>query len=124
MTRLQRLDWPDNGTPDLPPAFTIEEAEGRVAAVRAVMAQVGYAALVIYGDREHAANLHWVTGFDPRFEEAILVITEGDALLIAGNECLAYTVVSPLVKAGVVRTGLCASLSLPSQPRGTRRLWE
>lgn len=124
MTRLQRLDWPDNGTPDLPPAFTIEEAEVRVAAVRAVMAQVGYAALVIYGDREHAANLHWVTGFDPRFEEAVLVITEGDALLIAGNECLAYTVVSPLVKAGVVRTGLCASLSLPSQPRGTRRLWE
>jgi Xaa-Pro aminopeptidase len=124
MTRLQRLDWPDHGTPDLPPAFTLPEAEARLQAVRAAMAGAGYPALVIYGDREHAANLHWLTGFDPRFEEAVLVVTEGDALLIAGNECLAYTVISPLVAAGRVRTGLCASLSLPSQPRGSRRLWE
>lgn len=124
MTRLQRIDWPDNGTPDRPPSFTLAEAEARLAAVRAAMAQAGHAALVIYGDREHAANLHWLTGFDPRFEEAVLIVTGGDALLIAGNECLAYTIVSPLVAAGLVRTGLCASLSLPSQPRGTRRLWE
>ena len=124
MTRLQRVDWPDHGTPDLPPRFTLEEAEGRLAAVRGAMDAAGYQALVIYGDREHAANLHWLTGFDPRFEEAVLVVTGGDALLIAGNECLAYTVVSPLVAAGRVRTGLCASLSLPSQPRGSRRLWE
>jgi len=124
MTRLQRMDWPDNGTPDLPPAFSQREAEARLHAVRAAMTRAGYAALVIYGDREHAANLHWLTGFDPRFEEAVLVVTEADALLIAGNECLAYTVVSPLVAGGKVRTGLCASLSLPSQPRGSRRLWE
>lgn len=125
MSRLQRLDWPDNGTPDLPPGFSLTEAETRLAAVRGAMAQAGYAALVIYGDREHAANLHWLTGFDPRFEEAVLVVTEGDALLVAGNECLAYTAVSPLVAAGRVRTGHCASLSLPSQPRGSgRRLWE
>jgi Xaa-Pro aminopeptidase len=124
MTRLQRLDWPDNGTPDLPPAFALAEAEARLAAVRLGMARAGHAALVIYGDREHAANLHWLTGFDPRFEEAVMVVTEGDALLIAGNECLAYTVISPLVAAGQVRTGLCASLSLPSQPRESRRLWQ
>ena len=30
MTRLQRLDWPDNGTPDLPPAFSLSEAEARL----------------------------------------------------------------------------------------------
>lgn len=124
MTRLQRLDWPDHGTPDLPPAFTLAEAEARLAAARGAMAGAGYQALVIYGDREHAANLHWLTGFDPRFEEAVFVITPGDALLLAGNECLAYTVVSPLVGAGLVRVGLCASLSLPSQPRGSRRLWD
>jgi Xaa-Pro aminopeptidase len=124
MTRLQRLDWPDHGTPDLPPAFMLAEAEGRLRSVRAAMARAGYAALIIYGDREHAANLHWLTGFDPRFEEAVLVVTEGDALLVAGNECLAYTVGSPLVVAGRIRTGHCASLSLPSQPRGSKRLWE
>ncbi|MBL9048978.1 MAG: M24 family metallopeptidase [Tabrizicola sp.] len=124
MTRLQRLDWPDHGTPDLPPAFALAEAETRLAAVRGAMAAAGYQALIIYGDREHAANLHWLTGFDPRFEEAVLVVTQGDALLLAGNECLAYTVVSPLVVAGLIRVGLCASLSLPSQPRGSRRLWD
>ena len=124
MTRLQRLDWPDHGTPDLPPVFAPAEAEARLAAVRTAMSGAGHQALVVYADREHAANLHWLTGFDPRFEEAVLVVTEGDALLLAGNECLAYTVVSPLVASGRVRTGLCASLSLPSQPRGTRRLWE
>ncbi|HLQ19234.1 MAG TPA: hypothetical protein VK146_09650, partial [Tabrizicola sp.] len=124
MTRLQRLDWPDHGTPDVPPAFTLAEAEARLAATRAAMLGSNHEVLVIYGDREHAANLHWLTGFDPRFEEAVLVVTQSDALLLAGNECLAYTTISPLVAAGLVRTGLCASLSLPSQPRGTRRLWE
>lgn len=122
MSRLIRIDWPDNGTPDLPPAFTLAEAEVRLRALRSVAAAQGYEAIVVYGDREHAANLHWLTGFDPRFEEAVLVVTPGDALLLAGNECLAYTAVSPLVRAGVVRTGLCTSLSLPSQPRGGRRL--
>jgi Xaa-Pro aminopeptidase len=122
MTRLIRIDWPDNGTPDLPPHVTLGEYEGRLQALRLAAAAAGYDAVVVYGDREHAANLHWLTGFDPRFEEAVLIVTPGDALLLAGNECLAYTVVSPLVAAGIVRTGHCSSLSLPSQPRGGRRL--
>jgi Xaa-Pro aminopeptidase len=123
MARLERLDWPDNGKPDLPPTFSLSEAETRLAAVRMAMNVAGYSALVVYGDREHAANLHWLTGFDPRFEEAVLVVTQNDALLLAGNECLAYTVVSPLAASGQLRTGLCTSLSLPSQPRGGTPLW-
>jgi Xaa-Pro aminopeptidase len=122
MSRLIRIDWPDNGTPDLPPPLTLAECEGRLTALRKAALGAGYDAIVVYGDREHAANLHWLTGFDPRFEEAVLVVTPGDALLLAGNECLAYTEVSPLVRAGVVRTGHCSSLSLPSQPRDGRRL--
>ena len=122
MSRLIRIDWPDNGTPDLPPALTLAEAAGRMTALRKASEAAGYDVIVVYGDREHAANLHWLTGFDPRFEEAVLVVTPGDALLLAGNECLAYTAVSPLVREGLVRVGHCASLSLPSQPRGGRRL--
>lgn len=122
MTRLIRIDWPDNGTPDTPPGLSLKECSARLQSLRAAAAAAGHDAIVVYGDREHAANLHWLTGFDPRFEEAVLVVTPGDALLLAGNECLAYTGVSPLVQAGVVRTGLCSSLSLPSQPRGGRRL--
>lgn len=122
MSRLVRIDWPDHGAPDVPPAFSLTEAEARLKALREAAAGRGFDAMVVYGDREHASNIHWLTGFDPRFEEAVLVVTPGDALLIAGNECLAYTAVSPLVQAGLVRVGHCASLSLPSQPRGGRRL--
>jgi Xaa-Pro aminopeptidase len=121
-TRLIRIEWPDFGVPDLPPALSLAEMRGRMAAFRAAMAARGYGAAVVYGDREHAANLHWLTGFDPRFEEAVLIVTPGDALLLAGNECLPYTGISPLVQAGEIRAGHCASLSLPSQPRDGRRL--
>ena len=119
---LITLDWPDFGVPDLPPALTLPEMRGRMAAFRRVIAARGFGAAVVYGDREHAANLHWLTGFDPRFEEAVLIVTPGEALLLAGNECLPYTGISPLVQAGDIRAGHCASLSLPSQPRDGRKL--
>ena len=86
-----RIDWPEHGTPDVPPGLTLPELTTRLAALRAAAAARGYRAIVVYGDREHAANIHWLTGFDPRFEEAVLIITADDALLLAGNECLPYT---------------------------------
>jgi Xaa-Pro aminopeptidase len=120
--RLIRIDWPDSGQPEVPPDPTPIEMSGRLAAVRAEMALRGLEVLVVYGDREHAANLHWLTGFDPRFEEALLVVRPDGALLIAGNECLPYTGISPLVERGAIRVAHCASFSLISQPRGTARL--
>ncbi len=122
--RLIRIDWPDFGAPEVPPELGLPEAEARLAAVRAAMSARGLECLVVYGDREHAANMQWLTGFDPRFEEAVLIVRQDDALLLAGNECLPYTRISPLVQAGLVRAGHCATLSLPSQPRGGRRLAE
>ena len=122
--RLIRIDWPDFGAPEVPAELGLPEAEARLAAVRAAMAARGLDCLVVYGDREHAANMQWLTGFDPRFEEAVLFVRPDDALLLAGNECLPYTSISPLVQAGLVRVGHCATLSLPSQPRGGRRLTE
>ncbi|MBP6736288.1 MAG: M24 family metallopeptidase [Rhodobacteraceae bacterium] len=122
MARLIRIDWPDFGTPDLPPPLTLPEMAARLAAFRRAGAAAGHDLLVVYGDREHSANLHWLTGFDPRFEEAVLVVAPDSALLLAGNECLPYTGISPLVQAGQIAVGHCASLSLPSQPRGGRGL--
>ena len=56
----------------------------------------GFTHLVVYGDREHFANLHYFTGFDPRFEEALLIISEGKKpLLLVGNEGFAYCKVIP-----------------------------
>ena len=43
-------------------------------ASRARAARKGYDRLVVYADREHSANLAYLTGFDPRFEEAMLVV--------------------------------------------------
>lgn len=120
MADLIRIDWPEFGTPDLPPGIGLAELRARLAAFRARGA--GYDLLVVYGDREHAANLHWLTGFDPRFEEALLVVGPDTAHLLAGNECLSYTQFSPLVQAGDIKVGHCPSLSLPSQPRAGRRL--
>lgn len=120
--RLTRIDWPDHGTPAVPAPPTLADYRARLIALRAAGVAREYQALVIYGDREHAANLQWLTGFDPRFEEAVLVVTPSDALLIAGNECLPYTAIAPMVAAGEVRVAHCASLSLPSQPRGSARL--
>src|SRR5438093_335758 len=46
---------------------------------------------VIYADREHFANIMFLTGFDPRFEEAMLVLGPRQSrIIIVGNECLDY----------------------------------
>ena len=82
MARLIRIDWHDFGTPDLPPPLTLPEMAARLAAFRRAGAAAGHDLLVVYGDREHSANLHWLTGFDPRFEEAVLVVAPDSALLL------------------------------------------
>jgi Xaa-Pro aminopeptidase len=122
VTGLTRIDWPDNGVPEVPHPPTLADYQTRLAETRESARTEGLEALVIYADREHAANMHWLTGFDPRFEEAVMVVTPADALLILGNECLPYAAVSPLVQDGALRVAHCAALSLPSQPRGGARL--
>jgi hypothetical protein len=70
--------------------------------------------VVVYGDREHAANLGYLCGFDPRFEEALLVLgRDGRRVLIVGNEGLGYASVSPLE----LEVALAQSLSLMGQTR-------
>ena len=124
--RLIRIDWPDFGKPDLPPQPNLAEMSVRLGLIRTAMAARSLDRLVVYGDREHAANITWATGFDPRFEEALLIVAPGGAPLLAvGNECLPYAQISPLVAAGLMRVAHCPSLSLISQPRsGGQRLGE
>lgn len=53
--------------------------------------------VVVYADREHSANLAFLTGFDPRFEEALLILAKGERpILLVGNEGWDYTRISPL----------------------------
>ena len=70
--------------------------------------------VIVYGDREHFANLHYLTEFDPRFEEALFVLgPEKKRFVIVGNEGLMYkSVIKP--SAEVV---LCQTFSLMGQDR-------
>jgi hypothetical protein len=81
----------------------------------ALYTKAGVPWVLVYGDREHAANLAFVCGFDPRFEEALLVLgPRGLRALIVGNEGVSYV---PAVTRFPVETVLCQSFSLMGQTR-------
>ena len=112
--RLSEVDLPDLGrpsvTPEIPPALYA----ARLERVRERMEGAGYDRLVVYADREHSANMAWLTGFDPRFEEAILVVgASGEPAILVGNECYGTAGAAPLP----MRRHRFQDLSLPSQPR-------
>jgi hypothetical protein len=121
--RLIEVDWPAFGTGGPPARSGVAEFETRMEAVRAAMDRLELTHLVVYGDREHFANLAWLTGFDPRFEEAVLIVAHrGEPLLVVGNECEGYLPVSPLYTVGKLRHERFQSFSLLNQPRGDSRL--
>jgi hypothetical protein len=79
----------------------------------------GLDALVVYADREHSANMAYLTGFDPRFEEALLLLSsEGRRKLLVGNECLGFL---PDTDALGLEVELFQELSLMGQPRNRSR---
>ncbi len=111
---LRPLPLPDFGVPDKRPELPEAEYENRIDALRA---SAGTEWIVVYGDREHFANLVYLTGFDPRFEEAVLVLGPGDVrCLLVGNEGLGYSSVVAVPRLEMV---LCQSLSLMGQDRST-----
>jgi Xaa-Pro aminopeptidase len=100
--------------PELPPAIYA----ARLERLRERAEKSRYDRLVIYADREHSANLLYLTGFDPRFEEALLVLgPSGEPALLVGNECFAMAGAAPLP----LRRHLFQDFSLPSQPRDRSR---
>ena len=120
--RLIEMEWPDFGSAERPAMVEVFELEGRLKALRAGMAAEGLTHIVVYADREHFANIAYLTNFDPRFEESILIVTEsGRPLLVVGNECEGYLDVSPLHVAGKIRAERFQPFSLLNQPRDASR---
>jgi hypothetical protein len=111
---LAEVDLPDFGEPTVEPAIPREIYLGRIDRARERARRAGYDALVVYADREHSANLAYLCGYDPRFEEALLILT-ADRLpaLLVGNEGWGYAELSPVDLEKV----LYQSFSLLSQPR-------
>lgn len=118
------IDWPDFGPAEQPAKADASVFEARIQRVQTAMSEKGLTHLLVYGDREHFANLAWLTNIDPRFEEAMLIIrVEGDPLLLVGNECEAYLPHSPLFAAGKLRGETYRPFSLVSQIRtGSRQM--
>jgi hypothetical protein len=114
MTHLASIELPHFGEADVRPEIPAATYAHRYDLMMARAAAAGYDAVVIYGDREHSANLAWVSGHDPRFEEAIYVAAPGRTPhLLVGNEGWGYAGLAP----GHLERVLWQNLSLMGQPR-------
>ena len=118
--RLETIELPDFGLPSAMPELPDELYAARTERARARAVERGYDSLVVYADREHSANLSYLTGFDPRFEEAVLILavaSDEEPLILVGNECQGLATAAPLA----MRVELFQDLSLPGQPRDRSR---
>jgi len=112
--RLEAVTLPDFGLPTAMPELPIALYAERMARLRERAEVAGYQRMVIYADREHSANLAYLTGFDPRFEEAVLIVgPDGDPAVLVGNECWGMAGAAPLP----MRRHRFQDFSLPMQPR-------
>jgi Xaa-Pro aminopeptidase len=113
-TELGPVELPAYELPAEQPTVPAETYLDRTAAAEKAAATAGLDALIVYADREHFANLSYLTGYDPRFEEALLLLVPGRApTLLVGNEGAAYAKVVP----PAVEVLLYQSLSLVGQDR-------
>jgi len=113
--RFVQRALPELPVPSEVPALPPEVFQHRAARLEETRQAAGLDCLAIYADREHSANLAWLCGFDPRFEEALWIQGPSPrATLLVGNENLGYAPSQLRVPAEVV---LYQPFSLPNQDR-------
>lgn len=109
---LKDITIPQFGIPHAQPAIPAGTYEARVEALFS-RAEADW--VVVYADREHLANIAFLTGFEPRFEEALLILGRGgQRFILTGNESVDYTPVAGLPG---IRTVLAQCFSLMGQDR-------
>jgi Xaa-Pro aminopeptidase len=82
-------ELPEFGVPTTQPRLDRSIYTARLEALMKARRAASIDSLLIYADREHSANLAWLTEFDPRFEEALLIVAPGEIpTLLAGPENL------------------------------------
>ncbi|MDQ0393382.1 Xaa-Pro aminopeptidase [Labrys monachus] len=112
---LRPVTLPDFGTPVERPQIPAATYEARI---RAAYEAAGADWLVVYADREHFANIVFLTGFEPRFEEALLLLgPKGERIVVTGNENLDYV---PIAGLPGIEVRLCQALSLMAQDRSAK----
>ncbi|MBA2482507.1 MAG: aminopeptidase P family N-terminal domain-containing protein [Planctomycetes bacterium] len=118
MAKLATITVPDFGADADAPEVPVSEYAARLDAISRRMAAERLDVLVVYADREHSANISYLTGFDPRFEEALLIIDSAGARhLMVGNECQGY-LPDPILRCQPI---LFQEFSLLGQPRASSR---
>lgn len=82
-----RVPSPVVDVPDTAPTIPLAVLESRRDRLCARMRSGGLDHLLVYADREHCANFAWLAGFDPRFEEAVVLLSaDGAMTMVLGNE--------------------------------------
>jgi hypothetical protein len=85
---------PEFGLPTVEPVIPPDTYRSRLRALIKQAAEEGYDVFAVYGDREHYANIAYLTGYDPRFEEALLLMNvrrpDAKPILLVGNEGIGY----------------------------------
>lgn len=111
---LDQIMLPEFGMPVVEPEISSEIYYSRIGKILKCIEKRNINVLVVYADREHMANISYLIGYDPRFEEALLILRRGHkpALLI-GNEGWGYADLCPVE----VKKILYQSLSLLGQSR-------
>jgi Xaa-Pro aminopeptidase len=108
---LRHVPLPEEVVDADPPVIDAGEYERRCDEA---LARAGTPWVALYGDREHSANLLFLTGFDPRFEEALLLLgPDNRRVLLVGNEGIVHAVVAGLP----LQVELFQGFSLMGQPR-------
>lgn len=94
--RLTEIEPHEIGVPRDLPTIPATEYRRRLDATYAAMDARGLDALAVYGDREHFANTAFLTGFDPRYEESLMILIPGRTpMILVGNENVAYASIAP-----------------------------
>lgn len=95
--------------------LTDDTIAGRLSKVLHAMEHCSYDAIVIYADKEHGGNFEYLTGFIPRFEEALLILySNGQSELLLGNENMKMANYARLTSKAIHAPWF----SLPNQPMG------
>lgn len=101
MASISRIPALELSLPTVRPVVPVDDYVARLAAARSAIRARGLDVLVVFGDREQSGDLHFLTGVDPRFEEAILLLdSDGGRAIVLGNENQA---VGPDVSLGITQ---------------------
>lgn len=109
----KKVREPDKDNSGKPVGLNDETFKERHRKILKNMKDFGISTLVVYADKEHGSNFEYLTGFIPRFEEGLHILTkDGRSYLMLGNENFNKTKFSRIKSEGI----LVPLFSLPNQP--------